>query len=711
MARGTLAGSEGVVRFADFKLDRVRRTLSSHNVRLKLQPQPLRILELLIDKAPATVSREEVRREVWGDDVNIDVEQNLNYCIRQIRLALGDDPATPRFVETVPRQGYRFIGAVIGEAEAPAVQLPPRRSFGFPKWWLAGAAIFATGLLLIAAMRWAARPKGGNDSPLVYVTTYPGDETDPSFSPGGNQVAFSWGGKNNDNRDIYVLPIGGQNPLRLTQDPADDDSPAWSPDGRSIAFIRRTGAQSANIMLIPALGGPERLLRTIRLAASFTFIEQRKIAWSPDGEWLVFTDQLSSGNHALFLLSLKTGAVRPVFPRHPAWMEETAPAFSRDGRWLAFARFSNVSESKLLIQRMSLGMGPEGEPIQVPDAGLIPHSPAWDTNGNRLLFLDRFTVKQFEMGRSTKEVYGGDARLLGLSVSNSRLIAVRNPFDFYIHTIPLRPGGLSAAGPDALLIHSAMINEQPRFSPDGKQLAFVSHRTNNSELWLADAVGGNEKRLTDLDAHIMGFPRWSPDGRHIAFHARLPSIAQIFIVDVAGGVARQITTEAWSSGTPSWSDDGKTLYVSKMIPGRGLVYKVPAGGGKEEPAFEGEGAFPVPVPGRNLLLYAKINKFGIFSRALEQGSASNVEEQLVDDYLPPNGGIYPFEDGIYYIGYTSAGIARAFRFYSFATKKSVDVAPAPAKIGLGLSISPDRRRLAYCAQVEGNSDLIMVDLK
>ncbi len=110
-----------------------------------------------------------------------------------------------------------------------------------------------------------------------------------------------------------------------------------------------------------------------------------------------------------------------------------------------------------------------------------------------------------------------------------------------------------------------------------------------------------------------------------------------------------------------------------------------------------------------MLLYAKINQFGIFARALEAGSASQTEERLVDDYVPPYGGIYPVEDGIYYAGFTTSGIARAFRFYSFATKKSVDVAPSPATIELGLSISPDRRSLMYSASVEGNADLIMLE--
>jgi len=286
---------------------------------------------------------------------------------------------------------------------------------------------------------------------------------------------------------------------------------------------------------------------------------------------------------------------------------------------------------------------------------------------------------------------------------------VRTPFNFDILAIPLRPGGLSATGPAVPLVNSTALEVHPRFSPDGKQLAFVSDRDGSQELWLADADGGNQKQVTSLGAYIMGFPRWSPCGQQIAFHAWVPDKPQIYVLDVAGGLPRQITNEGRGTATPSWSDDGKTLYVGKMNPGRWLVYKVPAQGGKEEPVFSGEGGFPVAAPGGKLLLYAKTNSFGIFARALDQDSASSVEERLVDDYLPPNGGIYPVEDGFYYLSSTSAGVARAFRFYDFATKKSVDVAPAPAKIGPGLSASPDRRRLAYCAEVEGGADLIMLE--
>ena len=102
------------------------------------------------------------------------------------------------------------------------------------------------------------------DSPVamqrpVPLTSYPGDEQQPSFSPDGSQVVFSWNGEKQDNYDLYVKVVGPGAPLRLTTDSGPDFSPRWSPDGRSIAFARAS-PDDIKIMLIPALGGSERTL-------------------------------------------------------------------------------------------------------------------------------------------------------------------------------------------------------------------------------------------------------------------------------------------------------------------------------------------------------------------------------------------------------------------------------------------------------------------
>lgn len=97
------------VRFGAFDLDLASGELRKGDAPVRLQPQPLRVLTLLASRAGQLVSREEIQKQVWTDDTFVDFDQGLNYCIRQIRAALCDDAETPRFIETVPRRGYRFV--------------------------------------------------------------------------------------------------------------------------------------------------------------------------------------------------------------------------------------------------------------------------------------------------------------------------------------------------------------------------------------------------------------------------------------------------------------------------------------------------------------------------------------------------------------------------------------------------------------------------
>jgi len=101
-----------VVRFGTFELDLKNEQLRKSGLLVKLPPQPLKILVSLSTHAGQLVTRQELRDQLWGPETFVDFEQGLNYCIKQIRLALGDDSDSPRFIETIPKRGYRFIAAV-----------------------------------------------------------------------------------------------------------------------------------------------------------------------------------------------------------------------------------------------------------------------------------------------------------------------------------------------------------------------------------------------------------------------------------------------------------------------------------------------------------------------------------------------------------------------------------------------------------------------
>ncbi len=720
MATGEAPARPNILRFGEFELDLSRQTLSRRGIRLKLQNQPCQVLTLLIQHAPEIVTRDEIRQHVWGNDVYIDTERSINFCIRQIRGVLLDNAADPRFIETLPREGYRFIAPLEGSVQresadqnggAPAkeeirdVAVRPNRH----RWTIVSIGLAA--MLAVAAVTfWILR----RDVPVRVsgispVTSYPGDEREPSLSPDGRQVAFSWDGED-ARRHIYVKLLGEERPLRLTQDPADDSFPVWSPDGKQIAFMRRRTDSESEIMLIPSIGGPERILHRIQVG-HFVSGSGRMMSWSADGKWLCFTSELGpSSHHALFLLSLDSGSVRPFFARSGSPEGDSSPAFSPDGRWLAFARYAGAFNSKLFIQRVTAKLEPAGEPHLVLNTSGNSTTPVWLSDSKRILFLDHDgeRIMQAQIGGAAKLAYIASARLSGLTVDGLglHLIASQGLDDDDIWTLPLN--GLRVAGQAKRVAYSTASEAQPRFSPDGRLLAFRSNRSGASEVWLADSNGEKPRQLTHIGAYIAGYPHWSPNSSFLVFHARRPDEPQVYAIRVQDGVACQITHERPGFSIPIFSLNGKVIYMTETRPDGPMVSRVSAAGGTPQPLWSG--CCAEEAPGRGLLLYGKLEQPGIYGRSLSGDALKNAEIRLVKDSLPLAAGFEPVDDGIYYVGCTPAGRPRAFRFYSFASGQSVDIAPTPPNYTADLAVAPDRSRLAYTTAARGSQDLVQLDL-
>ena len=119
------AGSDGALRFGGFELDERARELRTGTTRIRLQDQPFEILRLLLQRPGEVVTREELRRQLWPDGTYVDFEHSLNAAVKRLRAALGDDADNPRFIETLPRRGYRFV-ASSPASDAPAPAVPPR---------------------------------------------------------------------------------------------------------------------------------------------------------------------------------------------------------------------------------------------------------------------------------------------------------------------------------------------------------------------------------------------------------------------------------------------------------------------------------------------------------------------------------------------------------------------------------------------------------
>jgi TolB-like protein/Tfp pilus assembly protein PilF len=148
-----------VMRFGPFALDVKARELRREGISVRLQPQPLQVLALLASRAGEIVSREEIQRAVWGEDRHVDFDQGLGFCISQIRTALGDSPHAPRYLQTLPRRGYRFLAPV--RTDAPADPIRPgaaTRASAAPGRIARAALLF---LLLLGLSVTTGSPTGG----------------------------------------------------------------------------------------------------------------------------------------------------------------------------------------------------------------------------------------------------------------------------------------------------------------------------------------------------------------------------------------------------------------------------------------------------------------------------------------------------------------------------------------------------------------------
>jgi DNA-binding winged helix-turn-helix (wHTH) protein len=210
--------------FGVFEINPSARELRKHGVKLKLQDQPLQIPLLLLEHPGEIVTRERIQKRLWPENTYVDFDNAINSAVRKIRDALGDSPENPRFAETLARRGYRFIAPVSQSARNPSLReaTPTARNHIVPVpisptkpgmrqhrlWWIACASAVAFAAMVIGLRWWISgsnQASGDTPLPAVPLTSYPGFEQFPTFSPDGSRVAFPWDEPGKRPSNIYVI--------------------------------------------------------------------------------------------------------------------------------------------------------------------------------------------------------------------------------------------------------------------------------------------------------------------------------------------------------------------------------------------------------------------------------------------------------------------------------------------------------------------------
>jgi Tol biopolymer transport system component/DNA-binding winged helix-turn-helix (wHTH) protein len=560
----------------------------------------------------------------------------------------------------------------------------------------------------------------------VPLITFPGMESEPSFSPDGNQIAFFWEGEAQDNQDIYVKRIGASGPpRRLTTDPRAEFDPTWSPDGRFIAFRRMIGGQKTEVLIIPATGGPER---KIGEAFHWGFLDNINgaagMAWSPDSKWLVLPDKASHREPvALFLLSVESGEKRKLTSPPAELAGDATPAFSPDGRTLAFSRSVDptvATLSDLYLLALSNELKPVGEAKRITFGNRSAAGPAWTPDGREVIFSYGAFFSQPDLWRIVVSgPFGRPAapqRLTSLGVSVFGPAISPRTHRLVYHHLSFRRSirHVSVSGIPSLvnganlrpvrktvnLISSTRDDFAPQFSPDGKRVAFVSARSGSSEIWVCDGDGSNAFQVTSFAGPDAEAPSWSPDGRRIAFASNAAGGYDIWVVGLNEGKPQRMTTDPANDSNPIWSPDGRWIYFDSARTGENQVWKIPANGGEAIQVTRESGGVPHVSADGKYIYYARCP--GLWRIPAEGGEATKVL-----DRLPSFRNLAIVNAGYYYI------TRHSIQFVSSATNKVRTVAKLEdfRDIGEagGLTVSPDGRSILYTQVDQASIELMTVE--
>jgi Tol biopolymer transport system component/DNA-binding winged helix-turn-helix (wHTH) protein len=711
----------GSIRFGPYELSSDGEELRKDGNRLKLTGQAIQVLVVLANNSGKLVTREELQQRLWPGATYGDFEHGLNAAVNRLRETLGDSATDPKYIETIPRRGYRFIVAL----EPPTVtpQRPPREELKPPKppWWKRKATIAAAACVVIAGSLYPwIKPKIERLLRLyelqrltvVPLTALPGNAWSPTFSPDGSQVAFVWDGGNRGVADLYVKVIGSDKPLRLTHDGFAGRA-AWSPDGRSIALLRsyNKAPDDCGLFLITPLGGPER-----RIASASCLIDISPSisgdswalgpSWSPDGKQLAFLDRPANSPLAfsagLYVLSLDS-MEKVLVKTDCNWV--AVPAFSPSGDYLAWECADNLSKVSIHLQRLS-----DGSVTQLLHGIDGNGGLAWSRDGRRIVFStpnsggDLWEVALARPNHPEKLPIGHDASSIAVSPAGNKLAFMQSRSNVNIWRVDLSEPQAQARK----VVSSSREQMGPNISPDGNQIAFESNRSGSHEVWVSDSDGSNAVQLSSFGIRMTGSPHWSPDGKLIAFDSRAGGEANIYIVDPHGGVPRKLAIDIRDNSVPTWSHDGNWIYfINGDDAHTAAVWKVPSKGGHAVQIAKHEALFPLESPdGRYVYFYR--------NRALWRVGTDATGEQQVQG-MPQLGNYFgaawnPFGSGIYFLRDNNG--KEEIDFFDLNTRNMRHVFVPEKSVGVwisGLPVSSDGKWLLFPQVDEQSSDLMMIE--
>ena len=545
-----------IIRFGVFELDRSTGELRKSGSKIRLQEQPLRLLSLLVERPGGVVTREEIRQRLWPADTYVDFDRSLNTAASKLREALGDSAASPRFIETLPRRGYRFlasvesVGAKLGDARADDL-LSGGSASGTSLRQRVSALLSAlrthrmrllSGLALLAGVAIAAIAllDSTSNSPVdvqKFTFAAPHVAAHPTISPDGRRIAYLVG----QERTLWVQDLDAWEP-RVIEGISNATRPFWSPDSQWIGFTH-----DREVKKVSAAGGPPILLGR-------TPVEPWGGAWSPDGEAIVVS--VGSKGH-LYEVSARGGAVSPLLKEdgeEPLRVPHFLPL--PGGRRVLLCTKSINNERWIVLLDLHTGkqepLTPGSSPYYSQDGHVLFHQAGIGTLALPFALESlRATGEPFLVATDgwRPSVSSNGTLVYMQSVRGFRKLVWRDRGGRVLEEIATQ-GGI----------------RYPSISPDETRIAVRALEPDKEDVWVHDVRRGVKVRLSP-GTWGGTCPLWSPSGKEVVYSYGEQHWTDIFLTDAEGaGEAKPLVSSEWKEFATDWSADGKYILYDRAGP-------------------------------------------------------------------------------------------------------------------------------------------------
>lgn len=659
-----------------------------------IEPRLIALLGCFASEPGRVFNRDALIDKAWAGVIVS--ESTINHTVGMLRRALGDDARDPRYIQTVAKKGYRLIaevGPIAAATESPPAFRPSAlQALGFALGLsaIAGLVFWKTTLEVPAS---TASLSGWTE--VQPLTSMRGVETTPAIDALAGQLYFAHTDPDQRFADLYRQSLTGGVPERLLPASPDshESSPAPSPDGRWLAFARHMGGDCQIHLLALTGGALARNAREVSELAPCGPYDSR-IQWLSADELMFVSAAAAREPIRVRRLNINSGE-RSEVTDASAGVGDFSFALSADRQQIAFLRTTHWNHSELYIQDLVSG-----------ERRLLQQLPtwffdlAWSADGLSIYYASdpaQRTLSAIDVSTGqVRQVRNPAQGLFNFQVleSTQQLLASQRSWDSNIYIATL-----GESGDAQQIVASTRADWQPRLSPDGQVLAFLSDRTGAHEIWATDERGRNARQLSHLagrlQIHVLA---WSSDNRSIVYD---DIDGQLHLLDVNSGQTTTLDDAGQMARNPSFSLDSQRVLYTAYASGSWQIWELTLATGQARQLTR-HGAFSARYRNDGTLLISKYYKSGLWQVDPASGTEQLVVPQLMtgplQQWVVRDQGIYYLDDSV---GYPQL----MFRQWGAQQAQLIRDLPSP---GSSFEVSASGKQLMFTQADDNAADIVLL---